>query len=206
MTTNPTSKRTPENAHWDYPPPRAGWRGAFDRFVGPGQTDAEMWLQLAIAGSAGVLLPALALWRGVGWTWLQVLLAGLLALDMTGGVVTNASAPAKRWYHRAGQGARAHLSFVALHLVQIALVAWLFRAGDWLWLGAVALYLLLAAGLIVTAPLYLQRPLAFGLLALALAVEPFLLTPTPGLAWFVPLLYLKLLVSHLLREEPWRPT
>ena len=30
------------------------------------------------------------------------------------------------------------------------------------------------------------------------------LSPAPGLRWLVPALYLKLLVGHLLREEPYQ--
>jgi hypothetical protein len=32
-----------------------------------------------------------------------------------------------------------------------------------------------------------------------------LATPTPGLEWVVPFLFLKLLLSHLLKEAPYRP-
>ena len=31
---------------WTPPPPRAGWRGLWDRFIGPGATGAELTIQL----------------------------------------------------------------------------------------------------------------------------------------------------------------
>lgn len=145
---------------------------------------------------------AYALWQNLGWSPLQLVVATLLALDLVGGVVANAATPAKRWYHRPGQGFRQHFVFVALHIYPF-LVAWLFRDGDWAFGFVIYGFLLLAALLILSAPLYLQRPVAMGLtlvgLALGLAVFP----PTPGMAWFVPVLCLKLLVSHLLREWPY---
>ena len=54
-------------------------------------------------------------------------------------------------------------------------------------------------------PLYLQRPVGLGLYAAAVIGSGHLLQPTPGLDWFLPLFFLKLLVSHLIFETPFRP-
>ena len=107
--------------------------------------------------------------------------------------------------HHEGRGFRAHFGFVALHVVYIFVVAWLFRSMDWVFLGAVSLHLLGAAYIVLKAPLYLQRPLALGLFASSFLPGYYIFSPTPGLEWFVPLLFLKLVVCHLLREEPYRP-
>ncbi|NTU63693.1 MAG: hypothetical protein HGB05_09910, partial [Chloroflexi bacterium] len=119
------------------------------------------------------------------------------------GVVTNATSSAKRWYHRAGQSARQQLQFVALHVIHLVIVAWLFRSGDWLFAIVFSIYLLLSAIVITRTPLYLQRPLALGLTCVAIVMGLVVFAPTPGLEWFIPLLFLKLLVSHVLREEPY---
>jgi hypothetical protein len=96
------------------------------------------------------------------------------------------------------------VGFVALHIYPF-LVAWLFRAGDWGYAIVAYGYLLAAAVLIVLAPRYLKRPVALFLFLGGLALDQLVLTPTPGLTWFLPLLYLKLLVSHAVPEAPFRP-
>ncbi|MBN1666228.1 MAG: hypothetical protein JW862_04045 [Anaerolineales bacterium] len=190
---------------WTPPEPRPGLLGEWDKFVGPGQTPAELWLILAPALLAGLAAPLYALKSGLGWTSFQLVIAGLMALDLTGGVVTNATAAAKRWYHRPGQGWKQHMGFIAVHALHIALVAWLFRGGDWLYFGIYYACLLAASLVITRSPLYLQRPVALLLLVGVLLVNFYGFPPTLGLEWFVPIFFLKLLVSHLLKEAPYRP-
>lgn len=190
---------------WNYPQPRQGLAGALDKFFGPGTTSAEAWLEGVFAVAAGVALPTYGFLTGFEWTPVQYLVATFLAFDIVGGIVTNTASSAKRWYHRKGQGFRAHFGFVAFHVAHVFLVAWLFRSMDWGFFGAVSLYLLGAAYLILKTPLYLQRPLAFGLLAISFLLSYYAFVSTPGLEWFVPFLFLKLVVCHLLREEPCRP-
>jgi len=187
------------------PMPRSGWAGMVDRLFGPGATQAELWLQMLPAIIAAIAAPVYALTLSHSWTPLQMGLIALLGLDCVGGVLTNATATAKRWYHRPGQGWRQHLAFVGLHTVQISLVALLFRGGDWGFLFLVTSYLLIASLTILRSPLYLQRPVALGMYGLALLGDRYLLSPTVGLEWFLPFLMLKLLVSHLLKETPYQP-
>jgi len=115
---------------WDYPPPRKGWRGALDRFIGPGATAAEMWLQFLPPLLAAVAAPLYALHQELEWNALQLAFAAWLAFDMTGGILTNATSSAKRWYHREGQGGKELFGFAAAHLVYLFLAAWLFRGMD----------------------------------------------------------------------------
>ncbi|MCX6349377.1 MAG: hypothetical protein NTV79_07750 [Candidatus Aureabacteria bacterium] len=193
------------NIDWNYPPPRRGLKGALDRFCGPGATRAEVWLQVVPALLAGLAAPAYAIFHHLGWSYAQLIVGALLALDLTGGIITNSTSSGKRWYHRPGQGFRQHLMFVAIHAVHVFVVAWLFRSLDWDFFGAVSISLLVFATVLLGAPLYLQRPLAAIFLALAFLLNTYIITPTKGLEWFVPFLFLKLLVSHLLKEEPYRP-
>ena len=189
---------------WDYPAPRSGWAGMVDRFTGPGATQAELGLQLLPAVMAAIAAPLYAVTLSHSWTSLQLGLMALLGLDCVGGILTNATATAKRWYHRPGQGWRQHLAFVSMHIVQISLVALLFRGNDWMFLAIVSGYLLTASIAILCSPLYLQRLVALGLYGVALLGDRYLLSPTLGLEWFLPFLMLKLLVSHLLKEAPYR--
>ncbi|MGD1855008.1 MAG: hypothetical protein ACFB2W_12245 [Leptolyngbyaceae cyanobacterium] len=187
------------------PVPRKGWKGQLDRFIGPGATPAELVLQLVPSVAAAIAASLYALTLPIDWAPWQLGAIAILGFDLVGGVLTNATAAAKRWYHRPGQDGRQHMSFVSMHLFHIGLVALLFRGGDGLFFVGVSSYLLLAAGLILASPLYLQRPVALGLYGLVLVCDRYLFTPTPGLEWFLPLFFLKLLISHLLKESPYRP-
>jgi hypothetical protein len=191
------------NINWTPPEPRGGLLGEWDKFVGPGQTRAEFWLILVTSLTAGLVAPLYALHAGLDWNTLQLVVAGLLAFDLTGGVVTNATATAKRWYHRPGQGWLQHLEFVAVHALHIFLVAWLFHGMDWAYFVVFYLYLLIASLVITWVRLYLQRPVAFLLLVGVLLLNFYALPPVPGLEWFVPVFFLKLLVSHLVKEVPY---
>ena len=182
------------------PVPRSGWLGMVDRFIGPGATQAELWLQLLPAAIAAIAAPLYALHLPSSWTPLQLGLIAVLGLDCVGGVLTNATATAKRWYHRPGQGWQQHLTFVGIHTIHIGLVALLLRNGDFWFFSLVSSYLWIAAATIVRSPRYLQRPIALGLYGVALLGDRYLLLPTVGLEWFVPFLMLKLLISHLLAD------
>lgn len=188
-----------------FPVPRSGWLGQLDRLIGPGVTPAELGLQLVPSVGAAIAAPLYASTLSMDWSPWQLGLIGILGFDLAGGVLTNATAAAKRWYHRPGQGWRQHMTFVTGHLFHIGLVALLFRGGDARFFVGVAGYLLLAAGLILRSPLYLQRLIALGLYSLALLGNLYLFAPTPGLEWFLPLFFLKLLISHLLNERPHQP-
>lgn len=190
---------------WQYPKPRRGFGGAVDRLLGPGTTRAEFALILGTATAAGVALLVYALTMEVEWNTAQYALAIYFVVDLSAGVVANATTAAKRWYHRQEQGFVQHFGFVATHVPYPLLVAWFFRDGDWAYFLAVYGYLLLAALIVLRIPLYLRRPVAYLLLGGALVINSYIFLPTPGLEWFVPLLFLKLIVSHLLREEPYPP-
>lgn len=193
------------NINWNYPQPRQGISGALDKLIGPGATPAEVWLQVVPAVLAGIVVPVYAIVSSLAWSPLQLFIGALLAFDLTGGIITNATSSAKRWYHRPGQGFSQHLVFVVIHVVHVFVVAWLFRSHDWPFFGIVSAYLLVASVIILHTPQYLQRPVALMLFALTLLINTYTLTSTVGLEWFVPFFYLKLLVSHLLKEAPYQP-
>lgn len=190
---------------WTPPTPRKGWRGRWDAFVGPGATVAEEWLQLLGAVILGILALLVFFLRFPGEpTLVQVILISLLAVDLSGGIITNATSTAKRWYHRTGQGWRQHLAFVLPHGIHLALLVGLFPGLSWSFFLFFYGYLVAATLLILRMPLYLQRPIAFTLYGAALLLN-ILFAPPAGLEWFVPFLFLKLLICHLLKEAPFAP-
>ncbi len=194
--------------NWTPPQPRQGILGAWDKFVGPGATSGEEWLQLAggiaLAGMLGILLYISR--DKLNWSGLQVVVVIFLVLDLTGGIITNATSAAKRWYHRDGQdGIKAHLPFVAIHGLHLLMIAWLFRGMDWAFFAVMYGYLVVASVVIIKTPLYLQRPMSLLLFCGGCLLGMYAFIPTIGLEWFIPFFYLKLLVSHLVKEAPFSP-
>lgn len=188
---------------WSYPACRPGLAGQWDKFVGPGATKAEVLLSLGSATIAALLIVTYAYVYQLGWDLAQYSMAALLAFDIIGGIITNATSSAKRWYHREGQTFSQHFGFVALHAVQIFLVAWLFRGVDMVFFGVVYLYLLVSALGVLMVPLRMQRSIALLFVCGAIMLSIYMLSPTAGFEWFIPCLFIKLLVSHLTREEPY---
>lgn len=185
--------------------PRPGLPGILDRFVGPGASSAELLLQFLIPLAAAAAAVAFATYTIATWTTVQYILCALLAFDIVGGIITNATSSGKRWYHRPGQGFPQHFGFVALHLGHLALVSWLFLGFDLAWLLAAGTYLLIASLAIISSPLYLQRPMALLMYSGSVLLALYGLDTPQGLEWFLPLFYLKLLVAHLPKEQAYRP-
>lgn len=185
--------------------PRPGLPGLLDRMMGPGATTAESTLTIcwALAGTAAVV--GYALGTNLGWSFVQLSVVALIAFDVAGGLVDNASNSAKQWFHRPGQGTRQHLTFVSAHVHPFVL-ALLFPAFGWGAAAALYAYLVAAALAVVLVPLYLKRPVAFALYCGAVFVGLYAFSVPPGLEWFVPFFFLKLLLAHLLPEEAYRPS
>ncbi|MCE7997443.1 MAG: hypothetical protein HEP70_01155 [Rhodobiaceae bacterium] len=182
-----------------------GIGGYIDRLLGPGATAAEYAIQMLLPGAATIAAYFFAQEAFPAWPWWKLLIYCVLVFDIVGGIVTNATSSAKRWFHRDTQTWRDHLGFVALHIVQIAIVATLFRDLDWSYGVFLSAYLLSAAALILMLPLYLQRPVALFLVAMGMVLELYGWGPSTEVPWFTAFLLLKLLAAHLLREEPYRP-
>lgn len=190
---------------WNIPSPRSGLSGALDKFVGPGATNAELALQFSLPVLAAIAAPLHASRVVEHWSWLQYAACCVLAFDVVGGIVTNATSSAKRWYHRSGQGFEQHIGFVSLHLLHLGAVSWLYLSLDIGWLVMASAILLISAVIVLSVPQYLQRPVALAVYAGALLMAMYGLARPTGLEWFLPLFYLKLLVGHLPTEEPYRP-
>ncbi len=190
---------------WNLPQFRPGFWGVIDKLIGPGATKAEKNLQwyVPLVAVAGIVF--WGLYQGYEWSLGQYVLAALLTLDMLGGIITNSTSSAKRWFHREGEGFKAHMGFIALHFIQLTLYSWLFLGLDLIWVAQVGGFMMLSCAAVLLTPLYLQRPTALTLYSLALVLSLYVFEAPAHLEWFLPLFYLKLLISHILREEPYRP-
>jgi hypothetical protein len=177
--------------------PRAGLAGEWDKFIGPGATRAEVGLIVGTALAAALAVPLYAVSHGLAWSGWQHLAASTLAGDIAGGVVANGALPAKRWYHRPGQGSRQQILFVLAHGAHLWLAAWLFRGMDWAYFTGYYAYLLGAAWLVLRMPARLRQPAALALVVGAVLLDSLGLPPAAGMGWFVPLLFVKLLAGHL---------
>ncbi|TDQ61574.1 hypothetical protein ATL17_2673 [Maritalea mobilis] len=191
---------------WEPPAPRKGLSGSWDKFVGPGATQAEEYVQLGLGAVIAAALVFL-FWQGANaaysaWHWVFVV---ILALDIGGGIVTNATSAAKRWYHRKGHGKRQHFVFVCAHLLHLGLAAFLFAVNPMVFFAVAAGALLFGTIVILFTPLYLQRPVAFGVATLFILLSFLPMMNLPNLNWLLPLLALKLLLGHLVKEAPFQP-
>ncbi|MFJ6783937.1 hypothetical protein [Streptomyces yangpuensis] len=197
--------RTDLRISWDIPATPPGLAGRLERFMGPGKSRSETVVEtVGLLGCAALL--AAGVWNSGAardWSTAQLVVVALAGLDLIGGVLTNATNAAKRWYHRAGPAARrARLLFVSAHLVHLAAMGLIVLSGDLTWTMANAPLLLGGAVTVEFAPVHLRRPVAMAVLMAAVLVNLFWLPAPAALAWFAPLFFLKLIVCHLVPEAP----
>ncbi|MGW7434018.1 hypothetical protein ACWGIN_31345 [Streptomyces sp. NPDC054861] len=197
--------RTDLRISWEVPATRPGLAGRLERFMGPGKSRSESAVEiLGLLGCA--LLLAVGVWTSHAtrhWSTTQLVVVALAGFDLIGGVLTNATNAAKRWYHRAAPGARrARLVFVSAHLIHLAAMGLVVLSGDQTWTLVNGALLLGGAVIVEFSPLHLRRLLAMALWMAAVLVNLFWLPLPAALAWFAPLFFLKLLVCHLVPEAP----
>lgn len=199
--TNPSSKIA-----WDY-------SGPTDPLVGSGATSAERLMGYGGAGVVTALLVWLSYTSGVpatsGWQWAVLV---FFAYDIGGGAVANMLNSCKRFYHtpaKPGEGAIIRAAknvrvFTAIHVHPIIAAALLGGSVG----NAVAWYVVLQVSvwLVLAAPLYLRRPLATLLTVLAVIAASSLLPLGAGLEWFIPCLFIKMVMGHAVPEEPYAPS
>jgi len=189
---------------WDYPEPRKGIMGSWDKFVGPGATRAELFLMLVPSLAFSVFIILNANLNNLQWTIWQYIIAFILAFDISGGITTNSTSCAKRWYHRKGQHFRHHIGFVSIHILQIALVSIFFHSVDIVYIIKLYLALIVGSLLILLIPRYIQRSVAITATAVTILLSSYGFFPQiQGMEWFIPFLFIKIFISHLTFEEPY---
>lgn len=180
--------------------PRSGPAGYWDRLVGPTATAAEQTLTVAFATLAAAIVWGHAVATDLGWSWLQLAVVTVFVFDVAGGITANATASGRRWWHRPELSDRDHFLFVAAHLHPFVLAA-LFAGVTWIGAAIIYGYLLLATVIVLRVDPSIRRASALALFGLWLLAASYVSITPVGLEWFVPLLYLKLLVSHLLGAD-----
>ncbi|MFI6215347.1 hypothetical protein ACIBCD_25425 [Nocardia brasiliensis] len=168
-----------------------------DRLIAPNATHGEVTTAFAAAFAGAATAFALSLHADLA-VWRAAIVA-VVAFDMFGGAVVNATNSAKRWYHRPGRTAAHHLGFVAIHLQPFILAA---VVPGFTWTSVLVVYALAMIGAVAVtiSPDELRRPIAFGVTAFAIVGVTSVLTVPHALAWFAPVLLIKLLLAHLLPE------
>ncbi len=184
--------------------------GEFNFTTGFGATKAESMIANYAAFIAPVFLYFFA-WQALEWSWLQVIVASVLTLDMIGGVLSNSLGSMKRFLHTdqslelswMGKLVGSKFLFPAIHF-QLFAVPLCF---DITWSYAFFWYAAMMGSIVLLhfLPMYLHRPAA--LLVVMLSIILATLVPAPlGLEWLAPIFMIKLVLSHGVREEPYRPT
>ncbi len=184
--------------------------GATDPLVRSGATSAERIVGYGGAGVVAALLLWIAYTVGVpatsAWQWAVLV---FFAYDIGGGAVANMLNSCKRFCHtpsRRDEGAFVQAAknvrvFTAIHVHPIVAAALLGGSV----VNGLVWYLLLQAAVwaVLMAPLYLRRPLATLITVLALIAGASLLPLGVGLEWFIPCLFIKMVMGHAVQEEPY---
>lgn len=170
-----------------------------DRLIAPNATRAEVLIGFAAAFTGAAV--ALGLTLHARQPVLAVVVVTVVGFDLFGGAVVNATASAKRWYHRPGRTRRHHLAFVAVHIQPFVLAL---TVPGFPWLAAATMYAiaLVAAVAVSVATAELRTPVAFLTAVFGIAAVTNLPAVPTFLAWFAPVLLVKLLLAHLLPETP----
>lgn len=188
------------------------YNGSADPLCGTGATRAERWLAYGTAALFTVIILALDFDRDTpiaeGWS---VVLLAFFAIDIAGGAVANMLNSCKRFYHghlQPGEGFGVRMAknttlFAAIHVHPIV-AAYVFGGSVF---NAIIWYVLLQIGVAVTVamPLYLRRAGATAITLLALFGSQSILPLGLGLEWFIPCLFVKMVLGHAVQEEPYRP-
>ena len=166
-----------------------------------------------IAGLLGAAL-MIVLARGgwVLWNWWRTGLAAVIAFDLIGGAAAAALNSSKRFYFSAAkQNERGplrllktgyYLPLISVHPILVYLI---YRSPQ-AWMGF-AIYLVVGAIAIGVrkAPLFLARPIAVTAVLTAIVTSFYFIDAPPGFEWMLPVLVIKLVLGHAVREEPYRP-
>jgi len=192
--------------------PHINWEcsGKFNFTTGYGATKTESLLANYAAFIAPVIMYFLS-WQSLSWSWVQIVVAGILLLDMVGGVITNSLSSMKRLLYSNQDMELSFLAklvqskyiFPAIHF-QMFLVPLCF---DVSWGYAIFWYAFMMISIISVhaLPLYLRRPVALGVVMISILIGEMIFVPPVGLEWLAPIFIIKLVFSHAVREEPYRP-
>jgi nitrate/nitrite transporter NarK len=188
---------------WEY-------EGKPDYINGTGAYPEEKFI--AFFGSA--LLPALVIYQLITghmqWNIIQIVIGLYFALDLGGGLVSNALNSCKRYYDSPIKPEETGVAgavkkmpvFIAAH-VHPLVVGLLFNDMNWTYALTWYAAFLISVLIVFKTPLYLKRAVGKLLAMVAIVVSFYLFTPVPGFEWFIPILFMKIITGHMIPEEPY---
>lgn len=183
----------------------------FSFTTGCGATKAESMLANYASFLAPVFLYVLS-WRNLDWSILQLVIVSFLLIDMIGGVLTNSLNSMKRVlyseekasFSKIAQFVNSKYLFPAIHfhlfIIPIYFNVTFVYAAFWY------LFMLSSVVVVHNIPLYMQRPIAMLIIMLSIIVNSSLFVLPAGIEWLAPIFMMKLVLSHGVREEPYRPS
>jgi hypothetical protein len=132
-----------------------------------------------------------------GHAQLVTLVAAILAFDLFGGLVVCAGHPFRQWSSRAHRTVARRAAFVLSHSPHVALVAFLFSSSPlWYLFYALSWLILCTVAWMATPEAYRGSVAIAGAILGVVIVNP-IVGPVEGMNWFLPTLYVKVLVSYL---------
>lgn len=184
--------------------------GKFNFTAGYNPTKAES----TIANYAAFLAPVIlyfVMWNKLDWSLVQLVVASALALDMVGGVLTNSLGSMKRYLHTTQSLELSWLAklvggkflFPAIHFQIFAVplcfdVTWSYAL---FWYG----FMMISIVFIHMLPQYIHRSIALLIVILSIMLSQIAFVGPAGLEWLASIYIIKLVLSHAVREEPYRP-
>ncbi|QUH26495.1 hypothetical protein [Serpentinicella alkaliphila] len=158
-----------------------------------------------------VILIAMNISNRMQWNYFQLIIAVFLAFDLGGGMISNSLNSGKRFYHspskesegKLGKFLKNKLLFATIHIHPF-IVGIIFNNFDWKYGLQWYLIFIISVLIVYISPLYLKRPLSMFMVLIALLINSFFILPIVGFEWFIPVLFLKIIYGHMVREEPYR--
>ena len=175
---------------------RNGIRRIDETLIAPGATPGERLLGYGAGAVGSAFAAVLAIDAGLA-SWLVVVLA-LLGFDLFGGAVVNATRSGSKRFHGPSATRWSGLGFAIFHVHPLLLA--LILPDEMPWLTAIVAYvgLLLATALIIGSSAQFHRPVAFLSASMLIAIVVAMLEPASVIGWVLPILSIKILLSHLL--------
>ncbi len=191
------------NIIWEY-------EGKTSFSAGTGATKAEFVINWVSSFIVPAVLLYLYIQENINWNVFQLSIILLLAFDISGGMVANSLNSCKRFYHTPVKPDESKMVaivknskiFTALHIHTIIISVLLNYTILWgiFWY----VFLNLSVWLIDSIKLYLRRPIAIGIIMVAILLNGYLLKSPMFIEWLVPMLFIKIVYGHTVREEPYR--
>ena len=146
------------------------------------------------------------------WEIWQYIVVAIVAYDVVGGAVANSLNSCKRFYHSSVQTfepsyvklAKNHLFFSVIH-VHPLIVSLIFTSTSCFYGLFWYLVLQISVLSVIQTPLYLQRPVSMLIIVTVLLIDEYLVNSPTGFEWLIPILFIKIVYGHTVREEPYRP-